>query len=89
MQYLNSLRQKAYSLNTCIYALYLSCRDVKVDWYIMIMLAVAIAYAVSPIDLVPDLTPVFGYLDDVVIVTLGLTLSYRLLPKEVLQQARL
>ncbi|WP_266203956.1 YkvA family protein [Pontibacter kalidii] len=89
MTQLYTLKQKAHSLHTDIYALYLAYRDSRVRWYVQVLLAVSIAYAVSPIDLLPDLVPVFGYLDDVVIVALGLSVSYRLLPKAVLQEARL
>lgn len=86
---LNTLKQKTHALNIEIYALYLSCRDVRVKWYVRFMLAFAIGYAISPIDLVPDLMPVFGFLDDVVAVTLGIGFSYQLLNKLVLGQARL
>ncbi|OKL38988.1 YkvA family protein [Pontibacter flavimaris] len=89
MTQLYTLKQKAHSFHTDIYALYLAYRDSRVRWYVRVLLAVSIAYAVSPIDLLPDLVPVFGYLDDVVIVALGLSVSYRLLPRAVLQEARL
>lgn len=86
---LNTLKQKTHALNVEIYALYLSCRDARVKWYVRFMLALAVGYAISPIDLVPDLMPVFGFLDDVVAVTLGVGLSYQLLNKLALDQARL
>jgi uncharacterized membrane protein YkvA (DUF1232 family) len=86
---LTTLKQKTHAFNAEIYALYLSYRDVRVKWYVRLLLAVAIGYAISPIDLVPDLVPVFGFLDDVVVVTLGLGFSYQLLSKLVLDQARI
>lgn len=86
---LNILKQKTNTLNAEIYALYLSYRDVRVKWYVRFLLALAIGYAISPIDLVPDLVPVFGFLDDVVAVTLGISFSYHLLTKLVLDQARI
>ncbi|NDK56099.1 YkvA family protein [Pontibacter fetidus] len=89
MTQLTTLKQKTHTLNAEIYALYLSYRDVRVKWYVRLLLAVAIGYAISPIDLVPDLVPVFGFLDDVVVVTLGLGFSYQLISKLVLDQARI
>lgn len=86
---LNTLKQKTHALNTEIYALYLAYRDSRVEWYVRMLLALAIGYAISPVDLVLDLTPVFGYLDDVVIVAAGLRTSYHLLTKEVRQHALL
>lgn len=69
--------------------MYLAYRDARVKWYVRVLLALSLVYAVSPLDLLPDLTPVFGYLDDVVIVAVGLTASYRLLPDKVRDEARL
>jgi uncharacterized membrane protein YkvA (DUF1232 family) len=86
---LSALKQKTHTLNAEIYALYLSYRDARVKWYVRLMLAVAIGYAISPIDLIPDLVPVFGFLDDVVAVTLGIGGSYQLISKLVLGQARI
>lgn len=86
---LNTLKQKAHSLNVEIYALYLACKDARVKWYVRFILALTIGYAISPIDLVPDLVPVFGFLDDVVGVTLGVGIAYQLLTGDVLNQARL
>lgn len=53
------------------------------------LLAVVIGYAISPIDFIPDLLPVFGFLDDVVMVALGIHMAYRLVSRHVLGQARL
>ncbi|PTX15246.1 uncharacterized membrane protein YkvA (DUF1232 family) [Pontibacter mucosus] len=89
MTHLYTLKQKAHLFHTEIYALYLAYRDARVKWYVRVLLALSLVYAVSPLDLLPDLTPVFGYLDDVVIVAVGLTASYRLLPDKVRDEARL
>ena len=86
---LHTLKQKAHALNTEIYALYLSYRDNRVKWYVRTLVAFAIGYAISPIDLIPDLVPVFGFLDDVVVVALGFHFSYHLLSKNVVGQAKL
>ena len=89
MTQLHALKQKTHSINTEIYALYLAYRDGRVAWYVRVLLALTIGYAISPVDLVPDMTAVFGYIDDVVMVAAGLRISYRLLLKEVRQEARL
>lgn len=86
---LHTLKQKAHTLNTEIYALYLSYRDNRVKWYVRTLVAFAIGYAISPIDLIPDLVAVFGFLDDVVVVALGFHFSYHLLSKNVVGQAKL
>jgi uncharacterized membrane protein YkvA (DUF1232 family) len=89
MMQLTTLRQKAHEINAEIYALYLSALHPDVRWYVPLLLAFFIGYAISPIDLVPDLVPVFGFLDDVVLVVLGFHTTYRLLSKNILGQARL
>ena len=89
MTQLDTLKQKTHTLNTAIYALYLAYRDSRVAWYVRVLLALSIGYALSPVDLVPDMTPVFGYIDDVVMVACGLRLSHKLLHKDVRQEARL
>ncbi|WP_018476793.1 YkvA family protein [Pontibacter roseus] len=89
MMQLTTLRQKAHEINAEIYAMYLSARHPQVRWYVPLLLAFVVGYAISPIDLVPDLVPVFGFLDDVVLVTLGFSLAYQQLSKDILGKARL
>ncbi|MFD2512905.1 YkvA family protein [Pontibacter locisalis] len=89
MMQLNTLKQKTNAINTEIYSLYLSYRDERVRWYVRILVAFFIGYAVSPIDFIPDLVPVFGFLDDVLVVALGFHFSYQLMAKNIVEQARL
>lgn len=71
-----------------VHALYLASRDPRVPWYAK-ALAVAVAgYALSPIDLIPDFIPVLGYLDDVILVPLGVLLVIRLIPPEIMAEHR-
>ena len=83
------LRTWARQLKRDTYALYLAVRDPRTPWYARILAGVILAYAFSPIDLIPDFIPVLGYLDDVVLVPLGLALLVRLVPPEVMTAARL
>ena len=70
------------------HAVYLASRDPRVPWYAK-LLAIAVAgYALSPIDLIPDFIPVIGYLDDLIIVPLGIWLVVSLVPKEVMAECR-
>lgn len=85
---LHTLKQKTQEVNTEIYALYLAYRDTRVKWYVRLLLAFVIGYALSPIDLVPDLVPVFGFLDDIIVLTLGISLSYQLLEKNIISESR-
>ena len=88
MKFLGSIRQWAKSLKTEIHALYLACRDPRVPWFAKAIAIFVVAYALSPIDLIPDFIPVFGYLDDLIIVPLGILLARRLIPAEVLEECR-
>jgi uncharacterized membrane protein YkvA (DUF1232 family) len=85
---LESLKQRALNLKRETYALYLAYRDPRVPWYAKVICACTVAYALSPIDLIPDFIPVIGYLDDLVIVPAGLSLAIRLIPHDVLCQCR-
>ena len=71
-----------------IYTLYLAYRDPRVPFHAKIVLIITVAYAFSPIDLIPDFIPVLGYLDDLVLLPLGIWLSIKLIPAEVLQEYR-
>src|SRR6202048_297575 len=78
----------ARRLNRDGHAIYLASRDPRVPWYAK-FLAIAVAgYALSPIDLIPDFIPVVGYLDDLIIVPLGIWLVVSLIPDEVMAECR-
>ncbi len=85
---LQDLRPKAKSLKREIHALFLACRDPRTPWYAKALGFVVIGYALSPIDLIPDFIPVLGYLDDVILLPLGILLFRRLIPAEVLDDCR-
>ncbi len=71
-----------------IFALYLAARDRRVPWYAKLMALVTVAYALSPIDLIPDFIPIFGYLDDLIIVPAAIFLTIRLIPKGLMIELR-
>jgi uncharacterized membrane protein YkvA (DUF1232 family) len=67
----------------------LAARDPRTPWYAKALAVAIVAYVLSPIDLIPDFIPVIGWLDDLVLVPLGLLLVIRLIPKPLLQEFRL
>lgn len=71
-----------------VHALYLASRDPRVPWHAKACALAVAAYALSPIDLIPDFIPVLGYLDDLVIVPLGIMLVIRLIPPGILAEHR-
>lgn len=71
-----------------VVAIWLAARDPRVPWYAKAIAAAVAAYALSPIDLIPDFIPVLGYLDDLVIVPLGILLVVRLIPGELMAEFR-
>jgi uncharacterized membrane protein YkvA (DUF1232 family) len=85
---MQQLKTRARALKADTYALYLAARHKDTPWYAKAVAAGVAAYALSPIDLIPDFIPVLGYLDDLIIVPLGLALAVRLTPPEVMRQCR-
>jgi uncharacterized membrane protein YkvA (DUF1232 family) len=83
-----SLKEKARQLKTDTHALYLAYKDPRVPWYAKVFVAIVVAYALSPIDLIPDFIPVLGYLDDLIIIPAGIYLSLKIIPKEVIEECR-
>jgi uncharacterized membrane protein YkvA (DUF1232 family) len=81
-------QERARKLKQDVVAVALAMRDPRVPWYAKALGAFIVAYALSPIDLIPDFVPVIGYLDDLVLVPLGLLLMLRLIPAEVLAEHR-
>jgi uncharacterized membrane protein YkvA (DUF1232 family) len=82
------LRQWARRIKRDVTALYLAATDPRVPWYAKAVAMAVAAYAVSPIDLIPDFVPVLGYLDDIVIVPLGILLAVKLVPPGLMAEFR-
>lgn len=85
---LNIWKARAKQLQTELYALYLAYKDPRVSWFARLFAAFVIGYALSPIDLIPDPIPVIGYLDDLILIPLGIWLALKLIPTEVLADSR-
>lgn len=88
MSFVESLKQRARRLKTDTLALYLAYRDPRTPWHARVVSAVVVGYALSPIDLIPDFIPVLGYLDDLILIPLGIALSVKLIPAEVMAECR-
>lgn len=82
------MKNKARLLKTEVYAIYLAYKDPRVPWYARIFAVCVVGYAFSPIDLIPDPIPVIGYLDDLILVPLGIFLVLKMIPKEVMAECR-
>jgi uncharacterized membrane protein YkvA (DUF1232 family) len=85
---LSRIKNWARRLGRDVHAIYLASRDPRVPWYAKVLAIAVAGYALSPIDLIPDFIPVVGYLDDLIIVPLGICLVVRLIPEEVLVEYR-
>ncbi|RXT27136.1 hypothetical protein B5P46_12120 [Rhizobium leguminosarum] len=88
MQLISKAKIWAKSLKRDIVALWLAARDRRVPWHAKAVAGAVAAYALSPIDLIPDFIPILGYLDDLLIVPLGIMLAIRLVPVEVMNELR-
>lgn len=82
------LRQQARWAKDEVYTLALACRDPRTPWFARVLAACVVAYAFSPLDLIPDFVPVLGYLDDLILVPLGVLLVRRLIPAPMLAEHR-
>lgn len=83
-----TLQRHARLLKREVYTLYLAYKDPRVPWYARLFAACVVAYALSPLDLIPDAIPVLGHLDDLIIVPLGVALAIKLVPSSVLTESR-
>ena len=81
-------RAKAKRLKGEIYALYMAYKDPRVPWYAKAFIACIVGYALSPVDLIPDFIPVLGYLDDIVLLPIGIWVALKMIPPAVLAECR-
>lgn len=85
---LNGLKERARLLKRETLTLYFAVGDPRTPWYAKLVAAGVVAYALSPIDLIPDFIPIVGYLDDLIVVPAGIALVLRLVPSDVLADCR-
>ena len=84
----SKLKKWARTIKRDVHAIYLAARDPRTPWYAKALAICIAGYALSPIDLIPDFIPVFGYVDDVIIVPLGILAVVALIPHEVMAESR-
>lgn len=87
-RFVQNTKRKVGELNDEIYALWLAYKDPRTPLYAKVFAALVAGYALSPIDLIPDPIPVLGYLDDAILLPLGVILARRMIPDEVLSDCR-
>jgi uncharacterized membrane protein YkvA (DUF1232 family) len=88
MAILTALKERARHFKAETFALYLAARHTATPWYAKLLVAAIVAYALSPIDLIPDFVPILGYLDDLVLIPLGVTLAIKMIPPAVMSECR-
>ena len=82
------LRDWARAIKRDVHAVYLASRDPRVPWLAKVLAICIAAYALSPIDLIPDFIPVLGYLDDAILLPLGILLVVRMIPPDIMAEHR-
>lgn len=87
-QWLEIWKQKVRELKAEVYTLYLAYKDPRVPLYARFFAACVVGYAFSPIDLIPDPIPILGYLDDLILIPLGVILAIKMIPPVVLNECR-
>ena len=82
-------KKRAKKINIEIYGLYLAYHRPRVPWYARVFAAFVVGYAFSPIDLIPDFIPVIGYLDDLIIIPLGIKIALSMIPEKIMAESRI
>jgi uncharacterized membrane protein YkvA (DUF1232 family) len=88
MKWIEELKEISKKLKKEVYALSLAYKDNRVKFPARVIIIIVIAYALSPVDLIPDFIPVLGCLDDLVLIPLGIAIAIKLIPKEVMSECR-
>lgn len=85
---LKQLKEKAHHLETEAFALLIAFRDPRTPWCARLFMGLVLAHTFSPIDLIPDFIPILGYLDDLILIPAGIALALKMIPGEVMTEAR-
>lgn len=83
-----NLKEKANQIKKNLSALFIAMKKKETPWYAKLVAGIAVAYALSPIDLIPDFIPILGYLDDLLILPLLIALAVKLIPAEVMETSK-
>lgn len=89
MTIMDKWKQKARELKQEVHAIYLCCKDPRTPWYAKAMAGFIVGYALSPIDLIPDFIPILGYVDELILLPLGIAAVRRMIPQAILAECRL
>ncbi len=81
-------KEKVKNLKKDTYILYLALKSDSVPWYSKLFIGLIVGYAFSPIDLIPDFIPVLGYVDDMILLPLGIILAFKMIPSSVIEELR-
>jgi uncharacterized membrane protein YkvA (DUF1232 family) len=85
---LSRLKARARALKAEVLALYVAVRHPRTPWFAKLLIFAIVAYALSPIDLIPDFIPVLGFLDEIVLLPLGIALAIKAIPADVMEECR-
>jgi len=82
------MKEKTSELKKQVFALYLAYKKKETPLIAKVFTAIVVAYALSPIDLIPDFIPVLGYLDDFILIPMGVAIALKLIPAEIMEECR-
>ena len=85
---LTSLKERARTLKADVITLYFAARHRRTPWHAKLFMVAIVAYAFSPIDLIPDFVPFLGYLDELILLPIGISLALKMIPPDVVAQCR-
>ncbi len=88
MKLVSNLKDQAWRLKCELHGLWLAYGDPRTPWPARLLVACIVAYALSPIDLIPDPIPIIGHLDDLILLPLGIALAIRMIPESVMADCR-
>ncbi len=83
---IKKLRTWANKIKSRLYAIYIAYTEYTLPWYVKVLAVCVLAYALSPIDLIPDFIPILGYIDDIILLPLGIALLIKIIPKEIMAE---
>lgn len=86
MSLLNKIKSWAKALKDKLILLHLASKHTETPWYVKLIILLILAYALSPIDLIPDFIPIIGYLDDLILLPLGIYVAFKLIPENIIKE---